>query len=156
MNRWQGIRPVNRTISRIDIFKSSVNICETFILNHKLPNSMLYWLATAQFMNITMALMKLLLYSINLLWEEIFANHMILLSIDFFDYCIHNRRYIEDVNLKICASFNCAKVIQIAKFTELNTCNKFLLHMYAYNVQANIQLLFIYRFFKILENYGLY
>ena len=47
-----------------------------------------------------------ILYSGNLLGEEIFANHNILLSVGIFaifDYCIHNRRrYIEDVGIQKC------------------------------------------------------
>ena len=62
-----------------------------------------------------------ILYSGNLLGEEIFANHNILLSVEIFvtfDYCIHNRRrYIEDVWIQKCVlALIFANVFEITKF----------------------------------------
>ena len=62
------------------------------------------------------------LYSGNLLGEEIFANHNILLSVEIFaifDYCIHNRRYIEDVWIQKCVlALIFANVFEISKFCK--------------------------------------
>ena len=78
--------------------------------------------------------MELLLFSGNLLKEEIFMNHTILLSEEMFtifDYYIHNRRYIEDIYAsKMCAGFNfclqlCVQNCKIRKIKRLiiNSCN---------------------------------
>ena len=46
-----------------------------------------------------------------------------------FDYCIHNRRYIEDVWIRRCVlALIFANAFEIAKFTRLKMCSKFLLH----------------------------
>ena len=61
-----------------------------------------------------------ILYSGNLLGEEIFANHNILLSVQIFvifDYYIHNRIYIEDVWIQKCVlALIFADVFEITKF----------------------------------------
>ena len=63
-----------------------------------------------------------ILYSGNLLGEEIFANHNILLSVEVFAifyYCIHNRRYIEDVWIqKYVLALIFANVFEITKFNK--------------------------------------
>ena len=63
-----------------------------------------------------------ILYSGNLLGEEIFANHNILLSVEIFvifDYCITNRRYIEDVWIQKCVlALIFADVFEITKFRK--------------------------------------
>ena len=55
----------------------------------------------------------------NLLIEEIFVNYTILLSEEIlvsFDYCIHNRRYIEDIWIQKCVlALIFANAFKIAK-----------------------------------------
>ena len=72
-----------------------------------------------------------ILYSENLLGEEIFANHNILLSVEIFaifDYCIHNRRYIEDVwILKCVLALILLMCLRSQNFTKIKSHNKLLL-----------------------------
>ena len=88
-----------------------------------------------------------LLYSRNLLQEEIFVNLVVLLSeIIFanFDYCIHNKRYMEDIWIQnVCyVALIFGNAFEITKFTKLKkTINSYYMvhtgHALCYYIQCN-------------------